>query len=208
VHPTPEAHVRARSALALVPLLALGAAGHVSAAPAKAPQVKDATGDAVTRQAGNDIVSATWTTTGSGSGKAYKPKQLVVSLTLAAPPSSTPTFTYEVEATTSTCGDVAFTYEPGTPYESVTGLNGWADWGDCLLADDSSIELLTPKVKGSTITWSFSLKASPVKAGAVLTDFRARVDPSNPVLPFPSSSQTGENGLVDSATGTGSWKVS
>jgi hypothetical protein len=198
---------RARAALALVPLLgvALATTGH--AAPVKVPQVKDATGDAVTQQADNDIVSVLWTTTGKGSGKAYVPKQLVVTLTLAAPPSSVPAFTYEVEATTDTCGDVLFTLEQGTPYQDVTGLNGWAQWGDCVLADDSNIELLTAKVSGKTVTWAFSLKAIPVKLGSVFSDFQARVDPSNPAIPLPSNSQGGELGLIDAATGTGTWKL-
>lgn len=194
---------RTRVALALVPLLGLALATQGHAAPAKAPQIKDAKGDAVTAQGDNDIVSVIWTTTGKGSGKAYVPKQLVVTMTLAAPPSKVPLFTYEAEAATTTCGDVAFSMQDGSPYTSVTGLNGWADWGDC----EEGVELLTTQVKGSAITWAFSLKAVPTKVGTVFSDFRARIDPTNPAVPLPSNTTGTELGLIDSATGTGSWKV-
>lgn len=198
-----------RIALVLAPLIGIALATAGQAAPTTVPQVKDALGDSTTRQAAQDIASVLWTTAGSGKGKAYVPKQLVVTLTMAGPiDTTTPVFTYEVEALSSACGVVTFTYEPGTPYESVTGLNGWADWGDCAnTAGDGSIELLTPKIKGSTITWTFSLKAIEVKPGTTLSAFAARVDPANPVVPFPSSTFGTELGLVDAATGTGTYKV-
>ena len=193
--------------LVLAPLLGLAlAATPGSAAPTKVPQIRDATGDAVAPSAAYDVVSVLWTTTGKGSGKAYVPKALEVTMTLAAPPSTDPGVTYEVEAATNTCGDVMFTMEPGTPYESVTGLNGWADWGDCVVGD-SAVELLTVKTKGNSIIWSYGLKASPLELTTVFSDFRARVDPSNPVVPFPSNTTGTELGLFDAATGTGTWKV-
>lgn len=68
-------------------------------------------------------------------------------MTMAGPVVTTPGFTYEVEASTDTCGSVMFTLEPGTAYQDVTGLNGWAEWGDCTIGD-SNIELLTAAVKG------------------------------------------------------------
>lgn len=196
-----------RCTLALLPVLAVVTATAGHAAPTTVPQLKDATGDAATGAA-QDVVSVLYTTTGSGTGAAYVPKKLVVTLTMAADVSQEPVFTYEVEAATDTCGDVAFTYEPGTPYETVTGLSGWADFGDCPVADDNPTQLLAPTVKGRTITWTFGIsKGSPLKAGAVFTDFRARVDPSNPAVPFPSSVTGTELGLVDAGTGTGSWTL-
>lgn len=190
--------------LALVPLAALALAAPGHAAPSKAPQIKDAAGDAA--QPGVDVVSVQWTTTGKGSGKSYSPKSLVVTMTMAGPVAMEPGLTYEAEAATTTCGDVAFTMEPGTPYEAVTGLNGWVDWGDCVVGD-SGVELLTVKVKGPSIVWTYGLKASPLELSTVFSDFRARVDPSNPVVPFPSSTTGTELGLIDAGTGTGSWKV-
>lgn len=191
--------------LVLVPLLGLAlTAAPGSAAPTKVPQVEDPAGDAVPPEPGLDIRSVLWTTTGKGSGKAYSPKSLVVTMTLDGPVRTDPGVTYEVEAATDTCGDVLFTMEPGTPYESLTGLNGWADWGECVVGD-SSVELLTVKTKGSSIIWTYSIKASPLEVGTVFTDFRARVDPSNPVVPFPSSTTGTELGLIDAGTGDGEW---
>ncbi|HVE98343.1 MAG TPA: hypothetical protein VNA12_04110 [Mycobacteriales bacterium] len=196
-----------RIALIVVPctLVALALPGHA----AQAPQISDAKGDAIGAQASMDVVSGTFATTGTGSGRRYRPTKLVVTLELAAPPSAGPGLTYEIGATTSTCGDVVFTYEPGTPYGALTGLHGWADWGDCVLGDDSAVELLAPKVAGSTISWSFGLKAAPkgLKVGSVFSEFVARVDPSNPVVPFPSSATRTDLGLVDKGTGTGTWKM-
>lgn len=196
--------LRPRAALALAPCLALALALPSSAAPTSVPQVKDAKGDAVTQQADSDIVSVLYTTAGKGSGRAYAAKQLKVVLTLAAPPSTRPGLNYEVESFTDACSDVAFTYSPGTPYGDVTGITGWVDWGSCTVGD-SGAELITPKVSGNTITWQFSIKATPFDIGDEFSDFRARVDPANPVLPLQSSSQTGERGLVDSATGKATW---
>ncbi len=168
------------------------------------PQIEDASGDQLIPQASFDIVSGLFTTTGQGKGKSYKPTKFVVSLTLAAPPSAGPGVTYEIGASTSTCGDVLFTYEPGTPYSAVVGVNGWADWGDC-----GDAVLLTPKVAGSTITWSFGMKQiAGMKVGTVFSGFVARVDPSNPVVPFPSNAIPGTGpGLIDKATGDGTWKL-
>lgn len=196
-----------RTVAATVSALAVAVAlpGHA----AVTPQIVDPAGDSVGAQASMDIVSGLFSTSGTGKGKAYVPKKLMVTMTLAGPPSSGPGLTYEIGAATSTCGDVVFTFEPGTPYGAVTGLHGWADWGDCPLADDSAVELLAPKVVGSTITWSFGLKAVPkgLKIGTVFSDFVARVDPTNPVVPFPSNATATELGLVDKGIGDGTWKL-
>ena len=191
--------------LALVPLavLALSTAGH--AAPTKVPQVVDPKGDAPSG-ASQDVLSVLYTTAGTGTGKAYRPTKVVVTMTLAGPAAG-PGYTYEAQAMTDTCGEVTFTAEPGTPYGSVTGLNGWVEWGDCTVGDDSDVELITAALKGSTIVWTVGIKASPLEVGTVFTDFVARVDPSNPLVPFPSSLTGTELGLLDAASGKGSWKV-
>jgi hypothetical protein len=190
--------------LVLVPLVAVVLAGTAQAAPTKVPQIQDPTGDGV--QPGIDLVSVLYTTVGKGTGKAYTPRSLVVTMTLAGPVMTEPGLTYEVEAATTTCGDVTFTMEPGTPYESLTGLNGWVDWGTCTVGD-SNVELLTVKVKDSTIVWTYGIKASPLELGTVFSDFRARIDPSNPVVPFPSSATGTELGLLEAGTGSGTWKL-
>lgn len=191
--------------LVLVPILAVALAGPGQAAPTKVPQVQDAKGDAVSG-ASQDIVSVLYTTAGTGSGRSYRPTKLIVTMTLAGPPSG-PGYTYEAQASTDTCGDVTFAAEPGTPYEGVTGLNGWAIWGDCTVGD-SAYELMTASLKGSTIVWTLGLKASPLEVGTVFSDFVARVDPSNPLIPLPSQDTGTDLGLLDIATGKGPWKVS
>ena len=200
--------MRARWLVIIPLLLALVAtAGH--AAPTKVPQVKDPVGDSVAPRPGVDIVSVLYTTTGTGSGKKYVPKKFIVTMTLAGPAEAGPGLTYEVEAATDRCGDVSFTYEPGTPYGAATGRNGWAEWGNCLATDGTeSVELLAATANGNKVSWEFSLKATDLKVGTVFTDFRARVDPSNPAVPFPSSLTQTELGLIDAATGKGPWKLS
>ena len=202
---------RSRLALLLSPVLGVALATSSLGAPTKAPQVKDAKGDAVGPRAGTDVVSALWSTQGRGSGRSYVPKTLTVTLTLAGPVETAPGTQYEVEAKTDTCGDVLFTHTSGTPYGDLTGLTGWAVWGDCVGSDgESAVELITPTVEGSTIRWEFSLKAAPVKVGTTFRDFQARVDPSNPALPYPSKGG-GPGfgpGLIDAATGSGPWKLS
>jgi hypothetical protein len=197
--------------LALAPALGLVLATAAHAAPTTVPQIKDAPNDAVGGQAGMDIASVLFTTSGKGSGKAYQPKELSITMTLAGPVSSGPGLTYEVDAKTDTCGDVSFTYEPGTVYGTATGRTGWAIWGSCenTAGDGSSVELLAPEVKGNTITWTFSLKATGLKVGSSFSSFAARVDPTNPVLPYPSHGDAGYTGagLVDAATGSGTWKL-
>jgi hypothetical protein len=194
--------------LALAPALGLVLATAAQAAPTKTPQVTDPAGDAVGLQAGTDIVSVLYTTTGKGSGKSYAPKAFSVTLTLAGPAMAGPGLTYEVDANTTTCGLVSFTYEPGTAYGRALGLNGWADWGTCSnTAGDSSIELLSPEVEGNKITWTFGLKSTGLKVGTVFDQFEARVDPSNPAIPFPSSATGTTLGLIDKATGTKPWTL-
>jgi hypothetical protein len=195
--------------LALLPVAAVALATAAYAGPTTTPQVKDPSGDATGGQAGTDITSVLFTTSGKGSGKRYVPKTFTVTLTLAGAPLSGPGLTYEVHANTTTCGDIDFTYEPGTPYEKVTGLNGWAEWGSCSnQAGSSSIELLTVEQTGSKVIWEFGFKAIGLKVGTVFRDMKAFVDPSNPALPLPASSTAGELDVFDVATAPGPWTVS
>ncbi len=196
-----------RSATVLAALLAAATALPSHAAPK--PQISDAKGDAVGSQAGTDIVSVTWSTTGTGSGRKYVPKKLVVTMTLAGPAISQPGLTYETQAETGPCGTVTFTAEQGSPYSTAFGVNGWADFGSCNDSEGSNVELLTIATKGNDIIWTWSIKQLPkeLKLGTAFTNFEARVDPTNPVLPFPSNATGTTLGLVDKATGPGPWKL-
>ena len=195
--------------LVLAPLVGIVLATGAHAAPTKTPQIKDASGDAV-GTAGMDITSVLFTTAGKGSGKSYVPKAFIVTMTLAGPVEAGPGLTYEVDAKSDTCGDLSFTYEPGTPYGSALGPNGWAQWGTCNnTTGDGTIELMTVAAEGNKITWEFGLKSIGLKVGTVLSNFVARVDPSNPVIPYPSHGDAGMTGLglIDAATGSGTWKL-
>ncbi|HVE74321.1 MAG TPA: hypothetical protein VNA30_04415 [Mycobacteriales bacterium] len=188
--------------LLVIPLIA--PSGH--AAPTKVPQVKDAAGDAAGGQSGMDIVSVLYTTAGTGTGKRYVPKKLIVTMTLGGPVETRPVVNYEAEAKTEFCGDVTLTYAPGTPYEQTSGFNGWVRWGNCTVGDSTS-DLLTATADGKTVRWEFALRATPIEVGTMFSNFRARVDPANPVLPLSSSDTATERGLIDIAAGAGSWKV-
>jgi hypothetical protein len=197
--------------LALAPLVSgLVLATTAYAGPTTTPQIKDPAGDAVGARPGMDITSVLFTTAGTGTGKAYVPKTFLVTMTLAGPVEAGPGLTYEVDAKSDTCGDLSFTYEPGTPYGQAFGPNGWAIWGTCSnTAGDGSVELMNVTAQGNKIVWEFGMKAISLKRGASLKDFVARVDPTNPVLPYPSHGDAGMTGLglIDTAKGSGTWKL-
>lgn len=197
-----------RRALLLATLLAAVTVAPSLAAPA--PQIVDPKGDAVGAQPGADLVSVTFSTTGTGAGRGYVAKKLLVTMTLAGDVLAQPVLTYEVTAQTGTCGEVEFTAEFGSPYSQVVSVDGWSSWGDCVApGDDDNVALMKVAVKGNTITWSFPIKTIPkeLKLGTVFSDFEARIDPTNPVVPFPSRATQTRLGLVDVATGTGTWKM-
>lgn len=197
-----------RRSVLLAAALLVAATQLPSHAATPKPQITDAAGDAVGAQPGADLVSVVYSTTGTGSGRSYRPKKLVVTMTMAGDVITSPGLTYEVEAQTSTCDVVTFSAQQGTPYSAVVGVNGWADWGSCVNGEDG-VELITAVAKGKTLTWSFSLKMLPkdLEVGTVFSDFEARIDPTNPVVPFSSSTTGTALGLVDKATGAGTWKL-
>lgn len=197
-----------RPALLLAALVAVAVAMPSHAAPK--PQITDAKGDGP--QPGADIVSVLYSTTGTGTGRKYVPKKLVVTMTMAGDVITHPGLTYEVSALTTSCETVTFSAQQGSPYTTVTGLNGWAEWGSCTKPSsdgDSNVELLTAAVKGNTITWSMPIKMLPkgLTVGTIFSDFAARIDPTNPVIPFPSSTTQTDRGLLDIGTGAAKWKL-
>ena len=192
--------------LALVPVVAVALATGAHAGPTKVPQVKDPAGDAVGGQAGTDIVSVLYTSAGVRSGKAYKAKELLVTMTLAGPALTTPGVSYEATATTSACGDVTLHLRARHAVREGDRAQRLGPVGSC---DNGSgnIELLTATTAGNTITWEFGIKATPFKLGTLFSTFRAEVDLTEPVVPFPAS-ETGTNiGVPDAASGNGTWKL-
>lgn len=180
----------------LAPALLLGT-GHAQAAAPK-PQVVDPVGDAVGTKS-QDIVSVLFSSTGPA-----KSRTLKVSMTLAGDVlKQAATFNYEVDAHV-TCGDLSFSFSPGTPYEAVTHLNGWIT-SSC---GEETQDLVTATVSGPTITWELPLDSRVFKKGTTFTDFEARVDPAQPAVPFPSGVTQTALGLVDVAKAAGPWRLS
>ena len=180
----------------LAPLLVLGT-GHAQAAPPK-PQVVDPVGDAVGTKS-QDIASVLFRTEGPSRYRVLK-----VTMTLGGDVmKQAAVFNYEVDARV-TCGDVSFSFSPGTPYETVTHLNGWVT-SSC---GGDSQDLVTVAVDGQTITWELALDPTVFKKGTAFTDFVARVDPAQPAVPFPSSATQTTLGLIDVAKAAGPWKLS
>lgn len=208
-----------RTRLALVPVLAaLAFVAAPGEAVNKKPQIVDAATDAVGGQAGTEIVSALWTTTGETvvtkvRGRRvtqYTPKKLVVTLNLAGAPSTSAPFSYETSAEVAGCGTVRFVYTPGTVYSQAQGDTFlWYDCGPGDPVQGPGLTLVTrvpAKVGAKSITWEYAIKAfgKGVKAGAPVTDFRAAVDALEPVFGLYGTNLVQP---IDVATSTVVWKL-
>lgn len=211
--------MRTRLVLAAAVAATALAAGSALAAPTRKPQIVDAANDALGGQAGTEIVSVLWTTTGDTTvsrvrGRkvtTYTPRKLVVTLNLAGAPMSQAGFAYETEAEFAGCGTVRFTYTPGTVFGQVLGPASL--WYDCGEPDpttgDTLVLVPNPKHKigAKSITWEYAIKAFPkaVKVGAPVTDFSAAVDIVEPVFGLQGTTDTGTP--IDGATSDAVWKL-
>ena len=203
----------ARFALATAGLATAGLALSSSAATPVGPKTlsyTDATGDSLGAVASNDITKVTFTTTGTttkvGKKTTYTPKNLVVSLTLAAAPGSTPGLDYEVDGDLPGCGSTNFTYTPGAQVQG--GL--FTECGsepDATTGSTSTLYDAPPTVNGSTITWTFSLKGlSPeFKAGAVFSGITAFTVQNDPVFGIVGPGLVG--GEYDTASTDSTYKI-
>jgi len=150
-------------------LASVAVPGH--AAPA--PQIKDASGDAVV-PVGGDIVSALFATTGKtvkvGAKSSYVPKVLTVTVTYTAAPDSSPLATQAVLFDIAGCGAVYLQRYSGGIYSSA----------DCL-EDQPGFDVLA---KGSTLvfTMPFSSIGKQVKKGTALTNLRTLTGLADPVV--------------------------
>jgi hypothetical protein len=201
--------------LAAVAAVALSAGAGHAAAPK--PQIVDAAGDAVGMQGTTDITSAVWSTTGDTvvtkvRGKkvtTYTPKKLVATLNLAAAPTANPPLAYEVSADVAGCGEVRFTYTPGTAFGSVLGDSSL--WLDCGSEPDETGSTLTlipgieTKLGPKSIAWTVSIKTLPkeVRVGSKWAGFRAAVDVVEPVAGLYGTNLLGTP--VDEGVGNGTW---
>lgn len=215
---------RRLAAAALVAAAAFAASVPSHAAPA--PQITDASGDAVGGQAALDIVTVRFSTTGLTTvtkvrGKrvtTYTPTKLVVTQTLAGAPSTTLGTRYRIEATVDGCGQFDIYYVNGA--SGPTG-SAWFDCPEGGLGESGTLLDVVPKISGSTMTWELPLKTLPreVKVGSVLSAFRAYTDLGDPLTGILGTGEGAANLLVipndptvgvavaDVATGTGVWKI-
>ncbi|HVE98347.1 MAG TPA: hypothetical protein VNA12_04130 [Mycobacteriales bacterium] len=196
--------MRVRAALvSVMVLLTATLSAAADAKPLPKPQIVDPKGDAAAGQGSLDIVSVQYSTTGSGSGKAYVPKKLVVALTLVAPPNTSGLVAYNLRAMTDTCSSIRLRYFPGTPLGGLVG-DSYAHFGSC--SPDGGM-FFNAKVKGSVVTMEFSLKATGLERGSELSEFRATVDASDPAGALTAGSELVMPGLGDSGAGDGTWIV-
>ena len=209
-----------------LPVLAASAALFVgfatsshAAAPAPAPQVVDPAGDEYSGQAGEDIVSIVWSTTGTTTvtkkGKkkitTYTPKNLVATMNLSDAPDTRPGIRYVVNAA-SDCGDLDLTvvHDP-------TGAvvpSGYTACGDGAIVDPEVT--FGPK----SVVWTIPLGLLPFKVGSTLSAFDGYVDASEFVLGIMGPGDAVSVGIVgdrtlpvhgaavaDFAKGDTTWKI-
>lgn len=198
-----------RPALALAAVLGVGLASAASAAGGPSTLTfADKKGDNVSPSAASDITGVSWTTSGKNTGAKYVAKNLVLTLTLAAPPAADGMVVYGIDADLAGCGDFYVSYMPGAKlldsfnYASCGG-NPSDPTGDGTSFDGS------PEVKGTSIIWTFPLKSLPgdVKAGSQFTAVNAYTDFVDPATSiFGPRSLTGE-ALYDTATTDKPYKV-
>lgn len=204
-----------------IALIAVLAAVSFAAVPGQAattkPQIVDPPNDALGAQAGTEIVSVLWTTTGETvttkvRGRRvtqYTPKKLVVTLNLAGAPLTTAPFSYETSAQVAGCGEVRFVYTPGTVYSRL--VSDRFLWFDCGPGDSiqgpglTLVPNVTTKFGAKSITWEHPIRSlgKSVKVGAPVTDFRAAVDVVDPVLGLYGTNQVQP---IDVGTSTAVWK--
>ncbi|HVE64398.1 MAG TPA: hypothetical protein VNB94_11435 [Mycobacteriales bacterium] len=193
----------------LAPLAALAALALIT--PASAGSFSYADPKDQPANGGFDILSVSYSTLGKGTGKRYVPATLVASMTLSAAPVKQAGVGYIVAAQVEGCGDVTFSYTPGTVASGILGeALLFVGCGGATDPTGSDSQILTPKfaITGSTLTWSMALKALPkaVRAGAVLTEMESIVDVVEPA--FGTRPIGVGPGLLDTATTEQTWRIS
>ena len=168
-------------------LLLCTCAGVALASPSSAASgpaslvVPDPEGDAIAAGAAFDITSIELTTAGKGTGAAYTPKSFVVTLTLAAPPSTQAGSTYGVDVELDGCGYANFSYAPGA------ALGEGSIFTECGSPEDDTGSTATlysqpPKVKDNVITWTISVKTPGFKPGTEVTEINGFTTYNEPVF--------------------------
>ena len=189
-----------RPAVALSGLaLAVAATGAHAATPAPSLTYKDPAGDSTSVTGSADILSVTYGTSGTGKGKKYVAKNLVVTMALAAPPTSDGTTLYEVEATLPGCGYFTMSYIPGA---KLGGVNGYAQCGSEPDETGSTGTLFgfATEVVGKTLIYRLPFKGLPggLRVDDELYALNAKTDVVDPVFGLFGPSTVGQ-AFYDSA---------
>ena len=201
---------RSRLAVLLASVATVSLAGSALAAGPNTLSFKDAPGDNVSPSAASDITGVTYTTAGSGKGKAYTAKSLVVTLALGAAPTSDGTTVYDVHFSVPGCGAYSMQYMPGA---ELIQVSGYAECGSEPDETGSTGTLFDPsvEVKGNSIVYTVPLKTLPgkVAAGTTLTDLLAYTDFVEPATGLfgPAGLFGADAAVYDKASTTSSYKV-
>jgi hypothetical protein len=179
----------------------MAGSGHAASAPTKVT-IADAVGDEHSAQAGEDITSIVWSTTGTTTIKkvgkkkvtTYTPKNLTATVNLAAAPDTRPGIRYVVNAT-SDCGDLNLTVVADPTGAKVP--SGYTACGDGAIVD--------PEVTygAKSITWSIPLAALPFKVGSQLSAFDGYVDASEFVIGIIGTGDAVSVGIIGDRTTPG-----
>jgi hypothetical protein len=208
--------MRLRTALLPVALGALVLTGTSSTA-AVGNDIVDAAGDAVTAQAGQDILGVDFhmtttdlVTTTVVKGKKKKvvtktPKDLVVTMTLAGPPAIDPGISYQIGAETD-CGHLFvysyFSAVDAGPADSFQ-FSGCGGEDPASTDGEANFTVDAPaKVSGNTLTYTVSAKALPkeISMKSVFTELIAYTAVTEPVVGYATADFVPES-AIDFATG-------
>ncbi len=181
--------VRPAVALSGLALVALASGAGAATAGPTVLTVEDPKGDQLSTS-DSDITSVAFTTTGKTTttkvkGKSvtsYAPENLVVSMTLAAPPSALPGVLYQIDGSTSKCGAISLYY---TADDSGSGAYvGCGSEPDAATGSTSTTLDVLPVVKDATITWTMPFDSLPreIKPGTSISGIEAFATQADPVF--------------------------
>ena len=200
--------VRSSAVVAGLLSLALSTAASAATSGPAALTFKDPLGDNVSPSGASDITSVTFSTVGTGTGRKYVPKALVLTLTLAAPPTSDGSTMYGIDANLAGCGDFYVQYMPGA---RVTDSFDYANCGGGSVDPTSSGSSFegVPEVKGNSVVWTLPFKSLPaeVKRGTVFSKLNAETDFVDPVTGIVGPYSVSGQALYDTASTDGSFTV-
>jgi hypothetical protein len=195
--------VLVRSAVVLAGALAVGFAGVAAAATPAGPKTltfSDPAGDNISPSASGDITQITFSTSGTGTGKKYVAKNLVVTMKLGAAPEADGSTVYAVHTQLAGCGYFNLEYMPGA--RVLDNFNTVECVGDGSATDTSNVFDAVPDVVGTSLVWTLPFRSlpTPVKAGSTFTDLNAFTDFRDPALSIFGPSGFGLPPLYDTAS--------